>query len=161
MKKLGSLRAALIASVPVIAADPSLLEVYVERGDVRARPGSLSFEYAYTASIFVRDFAGNPTDIHVPLLGWIGDNQPDLFEKGESRPFTFESEILDADTIDLLISVELTELVRVSRVAGGLKVEHVDEPIARDQFAGVPPSTPLWQGLLDDLATGPAGTVTA
>lgn len=161
MKKLASLRAALIASVPAIAADPSALEAYVERGEVRARPCSLSFEYAYTASIWVQAYAGDVTDIHVPLLGWIADHQPDLFEKGESRPLTFESEILDADSIDLLISIELTELVRVTRVARGLKVDYLDEPVMIDRFDGVPAGTNLWQGLLDDLASGPAGTVPA
>jgi hypothetical protein len=161
VKKLASLRAALIASVPAIAADPSALEVYVERGEVRARPGSLSFEYGYTASLWIQAFAGNPTDVYVPLLGWIADHQPDLFEKGDSRPFAFESEMLDADSIDLLISIELTELVRVTRVAAGLKVDYLNEPVMSDRFDGVPPGTNLWRGLLDDLVTGSAGAVPA
>lgn len=150
MKKLASLRAALLASVPALAGDPARLEIYVERGDVRARPGNLSFEYRYTASIWVQDFTGDVADLHVPLLGWIADNQPDLFEKGDSRPFTFECEILDADTTDVMMTLELTELVRVTRVDGGLSVDHLDEPVMVDRFDGVEPGTLVWRGLYDD-----------
>ncbi|WP_043157673.1 phage tail protein [Sphingomonas sp. STIS6.2] len=154
MKKLESLRAHLIASVPTIRNSPEKMEIFVDKGDVAVRAGSLSFEYSYTASIWVQDHAGSVDTLLVPILAWIAANQPDLFEKGERKPFTFESELLDAETCDITITLALTELVRVEQEARGLKVTHLPEPVLLDQFAGVPTGTALWAGLIDDAAGG-------
>ena len=154
MKKLESLRAHLIASVPTIRNSPEKMEVFVDKGDVAVRAGSLSFEYSYTASIWVQDHAGSIDTLLVPILAWIAANQPDLFEKGERKPFTFESELLDAETCDITITLDLTELVRVEQQARGLKVTHLPDPVLLDQFPGVPTGTALWAGLIDDAAGG-------
>jgi len=154
MKKLETLRAHLIASVPTIRNSPEKMEIFVDKGDVAVRAGSLSFEYSYTASIWVQDHAGSVDTLLVPILAWIAANQPDLFEKGERKPFTFESELLDADTCDITITLELTELVRVEQQPRGLKVTHLPEPVLLDQFAGVSTGTVLWAGLIDDAAGG-------
>jgi hypothetical protein len=153
MKKLTSLRTALIDNVPQIKGDPAKMEIFVDKGDVAIRPGSLSFEYGYTASIWVQDFAGSVDTLLVPLLAWIAVNQPDLFEKGDRKPFSFESELLDADTCDITITLALTELVRVEQRPTGLKVTHLPEPVMSDAFDGVPTGTYLWAGLIE----GPAG----
>jgi len=152
VKKLETLRAHLIASVPTIRNSPDKMEILVDKGDVAVRAGSLSFEYSYTASIWVQDHAGSVDTLLVPILAWIAANQPDLFEKGERKPFTFESELLDAETCDITITLELTELVRVEQQARGLKVTHLPEPILLDRFVGVPSGTALWAGLIDDAA---------
>lgn len=156
MKKLTSLRTALIDHVPQIKGDPAKMEIFVDKGDVTIRPGSLSFEYGYTASIWVQDFAGSVDTLLVPLLAWIAVNQPELFEKGDRKPFSFESELLDADTCDITITLALTELVRVEQHPTGLKVTHLPEPVMTDAFAGVPIGTNLWAGLIE----GPAGELT-
>ena len=155
MKKLASLRAHLIASVPVIGNDPAKMEIFVDKGDVKVRAGSLSFEYGYTASIWVQDFAGSVNNLLVPLLAWIAANQPDLFEKGDRKPFTFESELLDSETCDITISVDLTELVRVEQLPNGLKVTNLPEPDMLDAFPDVPRGTKLWAGLIED----PSGAI--
>jgi len=152
MKKLETLRAHLIASVPTIRNSPEKMEIFVDKGDVAVRAGSLSFEYSYTASIWVQDHAGSVDTLLVPILAWIAANQPDLFEKGERKPFTFESELLDAEACDITITLELTELVRVEQQARGLKVTHLPETVLLDRFAGVPSGTALWAGLIDDAA---------
>jgi hypothetical protein len=155
MKKLTSLRAHLIASVPVIGNDPAKMEIFIDKGDVKVRAGSLSFEYGYTVSIWVQDLAGSVNNLLVPLLAWIAVNQPDLFEKGDRKPFTFESELLDAETCDITISMDLTELVRVEQKQEGLKVTNLPEPGMLDVFPGVPTGTNLWAGLIE----GPAKAI--
>ncbi|WP_294192278.1 phage tail protein [uncultured Sphingomonas sp.] len=160
MKKLADLRAHLIASVAVIKADPSKMEVFVDKGDVAVRAGSLSFEYSYTASIWVQDFGASIDTLVAPLLAWIAVNQPDLFEKGDRKPFTFESELLDADTCDITITLALTELVRVEQQSRGLRVTHLPEPVITDAFDGVPSGTVMWAGLID-VGDAPIELVTA
>ncbi|RXD02490.1 phage tail protein [Sphingomonas sp. UV9] len=159
MKKLDSLRSHLLASVPEIRNSPEKMEIFVDKGDVAVRAGSLSFEYSYTASVWVQDFSVSVDNLLVPILAWMAANQPDLFEKGDRKPFTFESELLDAETCDITISINLTELVRVEQQAKGVKVFHLPEPVMLDQFAGVPTGTKLWAGLIEDVA-GTIETVT-
>lgn len=159
MKKLDSLRSHLLASVPEIRNSPEKMEIFVDKGDVAVRAGSLSFEYSYTASVWVQDFSVSVDNLLVPILAWIAANQPDLFEKGDRKPFTFESELLDAETCDITISINLTELVRVEQQAKGVKVFHLPEPVMLDQFDGVPTGTKLWAGLIEDVA-GTIETVT-
>ena len=125
MRKLEDLKRHLLETVKPLKADPAKLEIFVDKGDVRVCAGSLSFEYGYTASLWIQDLTGSTDQVAVPLLAWIAVNQPDLFERGERKPFTFEAELLDADTYDLTITVALTELVRVEARPNGLKVEHL------------------------------------
>ncbi|KQO07856.1 phage tail protein [Sphingomonas sp. Leaf242] len=159
MKKLDSLRTHLLVSVPEIRNSPEKMEIFVDKGDVAVRAGSLSFEYSYTASLWVQDFSASVDKLLVPVLAWIAANQPDLFEKGDRKPFTFQSDLLDAETCDITISINLTELVRVEQQAKGLKVTHLPEPVMLDQFDGVPTGTKLWAGLIEDVA-GTIETVT-
>ena len=159
MKKLDSLRTHLLASVPELRNSPEKMEIFVDKGDVAVRAGSLSFEYSYTASLWVQDFSASVDKLLVPVLAWIAANQPDLFEKGDRKPFTFQSDLLDAETCDITISINLTELVRVEQQEKGLKVTHLPEPVMLDQFDGVPTGTKLWAGLIEDVA-GTIETVT-
>ena len=159
MKKLDSLRTHLLRAVPEIRNSPEKMEIFVDKGDVAVRAGSLSFEYSYTASLWVQDFSASVDKLLVPVLAWIAANQPDLFEKGDRKPFTFQSDLLDAETCDITISINLTELVRVEQQAKGLKVTHLPEPVMLDQFDGVPTGTTLWAGLIEDVA-GTIETVT-
>jgi hypothetical protein len=159
VEKLDSLRKHLIASVPEIRNSPEKMEIFVDKGDVAARAGSLSFEYSYTASVWVQDYTGDVDDLLVPILAWIGVYQPELFHVGDRKPFTFEAELLDADTCDITISINLTELVRVEQKEKGVKVTHLPEPVMNDAFADVPTGTNLWAGLIED-GTGMVEIVT-
>ena len=159
MKKLRSLADTLTASVAQLGADPSRLSVFVDEGGVTVRPGSLSFEYAYTASIWVQDYAGDVDYLLVPVIAWVAQHQVDLFQSGDSQPFTFEAEVLDANTCDITIKIELTERVVVAAQADGLHVEHLEDRPAVDAFDDVPAGVRLWQGIADDLVAGSASIV--
>jgi len=137
VKKPDSLKAVLLRAVKQLAEKPENLTLFIDRGTIRCRAGSLSFEYAYTLNIVLQDFAGSIDTLIVPILGWIGDHQPKLLQKQDSQPFTFESEILDGDLCDISIDIALTERVRVTPAEGGVRGTHIDDTLPPDAFAGV------------------------
>ncbi len=156
MKKPETLRDLLFASVPALADKRENLSMFIDKGRIAARgTGSLSFEYRYTVSIVIQDYAGSIDDLVVPILAWIAEYQPDLLERGEQEPFSFDCEILDSDAADIDIAIELTERVKVERRPGnaGTRVVHLDEPSRADAFDDVGPVN-LWQAVLDDVTAG-------
>ncbi|TAL53827.1 phage tail protein [Pandoraea sp.] len=131
MKKPGQLRQALTAAVPRLAGHPDTLHMFVDKGRVIATGGpALSFEYAYTLNIVITDYPDDAATVTLPILIWLRTHQPDMLLSRERRRegFTFEVDILNHDTVDLSIDLQLTEAVRVRTVDGRLVVEHVDEP---------------------------------
>lgn len=146
MRKAESLRAWLTQWVPELATHPDRLAVYVESGQVQARKSATpSFSYAYTLRIGLWDFAGSADRVIVPLMAWIEREQPQLLRRADSQPFSFEAELLDSDTSDILIGIELTETVLViPRPDGsGYDISHPPEPDLTDQWEGV--ESLLWQ----------------
>lgn len=152
MTKLDSLRDLLLRAVPALRASPETLSIFVDRGRVAARAGaSLSFEYRYTANLVVQDFAGSPDQIVVPLLAWIARHQPDLIAKPNGEPIAFEAELLDAETTDLSLTIELSERVIVETLADGARrITHLaDDADTVDRFDGLC-GVDLWRLYLDD-----------
>ena len=56
MRKVDSLRDLLVRAVPALAADPSKLAIFVDRGQIIARAGNLSFEYRCSVNLVVEDY---------------------------------------------------------------------------------------------------------
>ncbi|BCA60243.1 phage tail protein [Sphingomonas sp. HMP6] len=156
MKKPDGLRRLLMQAVPGLAADPSRFSMFIDKGSIEARAGSLSFEYAYTLNIVVQDYSGDIDALMVPILAWIAEQQPDLLERDPRKPFTFESELLDSDAADVSIDLQLTEAVRVARMpTGGYQAIHLDEPSRGDAFEDVCGAN-LWQLLLREEMVTPS-----
>ncbi|MBD8699024.1 phage tail protein [Sphingomonas sp. CFBP 13714] len=149
MKKPESLRQTLQMFVPALAADPSRLSIFVDKGRIAAGAGSLSLEYRYTANIVVQDYAGDVDDLMVPILAWIAQHQPDLLQHTDQEPFRFESELLDAETADVSIFIDLDEAVRVSAKEGGGFIAERTEPAGDPDSFGIR-CVPLWQLLMGD-----------
>jgi len=140
MRKADSLRKWLTAFLPELRTHPDRLQIYIEAGSVNARrSATLSFSYSYSLKALITDFAGDEDRIIVPVLAWIEKEQPQLLRRNDSRPFGFEAELLDGDTSDIELSIDLTETVLViPRADGsGYDVEHPPEPDLCDAFDGV------------------------
>jgi len=140
MQKPNSLRAHLTAYLPDLKTHPDRLAIYVESGSVRARQSrSHSFEYAYKLQVGLWDFAGNADSIMLPMLDWIQKEQPELLRQRDATPFTFEAELLDSETSDILISIDLTERVIAtpSEDGAGYCLDHPAEPPVFETFPGV------------------------
>lgn len=151
MRKPDGLRRLLLATVPGLSAAPERLQLFIDKGRVAARAGgTLSFEKHYLLNVVVTDYAGDVDAIMVPVLAWIAEQQPDLLQRADVYPFEFEAEIMDADTADIRIGIELSERVRVTpRASGGYDVTHVEEATRdADRFPGVCGN--LWQLFLRD-----------
>ncbi len=137
MRKPAALRAHITAATPELQRDPDKLAVYVNAGKiVAAAAGSLSFEYRYTLTLTVLDYAGHPDAILVPMLAWLQRHQVELFDNPDTREkaIRFEAEFLNKETIDLTIEVDLSERVIVKAVPA-------PAPPAPGQPDPLPPTT--------------------
>lgn len=131
MKKPELLRQHLIAAMPTLAADPERLLVFVDDGGLVASfTAGLSFQYRYTLELILRDFAGAPEAVMVPLLQWLTRHQPELLANPENREkLTFVVDVLSDSLVDLAIKLPLTERVRVVQDnAGAFQLEYLSEP---------------------------------
>lgn len=131
MIKPASLREHLTAAIPELGRDPDRLLVFIKDGSLVATfaPG-LSFEYRYTLTLIITDFAGHPDAVMVPLMVWIAQQQPELLANPALRErIAFDAELLANDKVDLELKLPLTERVGVHvREAGGYDVVHYPEP---------------------------------
>ena len=117
MRKPSSLRAHLAAATPELRRDPDKLSIFVRQGKlVTAGAHSLSFEYRYTLSLVVLDYAGHADAIMVPLLAWLRREQIEIFDNPELREksLRFEVEFINKETVDITIEIDLTEPVIVA-----------------------------------------------
>lgn len=159
MRKADSLRRWLAAYIPDLKTHPDRLQIYLEGGTINARQSrTLSFGYQYTVKVLVCDFAGDPDTLMVPMLAWVAKEQPQLLRRQDSAPFSFEAEILDTETSDIEISIDLMEnrLVKVRADGKGYDIERPEEPSFTDAFAGVDAT---FSGILlgsDTLPSDPA-----
>lgn len=147
MIKPASLRAALVDALAVFAIAPDALKMWVDRGAIHARhshdparPGA--FEYRYTLNLVVEGWQQHPSLVMLAINAWAAVNQPDLLAGSAAQSYTFEADILDAETVDLAIELQLTEAVAVTpRPDGGFDLQHLAEadPMLPD---AAPLSTP-------------------
>jgi len=138
--KPASLRAALAAAIPELAANPDRLAVFIDKGRLVSRltPG-LGFEWRYTIRLEFHDFTGSPDAIAVPLLLWLRANQPERFLEfqREDTALGFAADIIDSNTWDLAWAFELSEAVSVTPAQDGAgnsgwTVTHLPEPSVAD-----------------------------
>lgn len=124
MKKLHSLRAHLVNSVPGIRENPEKLLTFIEDGAIAFQRGqSLSHQYRIPVRIVITDHAGDIDTVIIPLLQWLSHYQPDLDPDEAVR---FQAELLDSQSWDLALDVTLTERVvaTVNCETGMIESEH-------------------------------------
>lgn len=139
MKKPNSLREHLLASLPQLKQNPDRLLIFVDNGKIRATsaPG-LSFEYEYQLNVIITEFAGSPNAVSVPLLAWLQVNQSELLANlaKSKEGIPFEVDVLDGSTVDMSLSLPLTERVIVKQQPDGtFTITHPQEP----QLSDLPP----------------------
>lgn len=129
MKKIDTLRDAIIAATPELAQQPARLRMWVDRGTVEARQtDSGSFAYPFRLNAVIMELATDVSVIFDAIIRWLRVNQPDRLAPGKTA-FTFDVDILDNRTVDVLIEVELTQCVQVApNEGGGYTLTDIDEP---------------------------------
>lgn len=132
MNKPNQIREMLTQALPFLARNPDRLQVYIDDGNLMATGAqqNLSFEYQYKCIVLITDYADHSDTIMVPLLAWVYRHQHDLIANREKRKtgITFRAELLNKNTADIEITLDLTERVKVTQTESGMVVEHLDEP---------------------------------
>lgn len=131
MQKPNSLRKALTDAVPVLRTNPDMLLVFIDNGNnVATLARSLSFEKRYTLNVVVKDFTDDIDLLFVPVMAWLRVNQPDIMttDEGRKKGFIWYADINNDSSIDVSISLLLTERTLVKEVDGALHVENIPEP---------------------------------
>lgn len=130
MKKHQSLKAHLISAVSELQRDPDRVLVFVDEGAIRCTlANGLSYEYVYTLTLILTDYAGDLAAVTIPVLDWIRINQSELLANLEKakNAIKFEAEILSNDKVDLVIQLPITERVIVKKDSNGLSVDYPEE----------------------------------
>ena len=141
MKKPDTLRAALVAAVPHLADNPDKLSVFADNGTVAAVQGdTLSYNYRYTLSALLLDFAGDPNIVFAAVVEWVKANQRNLIDNRDNQKdgMVFDVEFLNNATADVAIKLKVTESVSARRDADGqLVAEAKPEPKAEWDINGL------------------------
>lgn len=131
MKKPQNLKDHLLSAVPELQRDPDRVLVFADEGTVRSTlANGLSFEYVYTLTLILTDYAGDLAAVSIPVLDWIRTNQSELManlEKSKSA-IKFEAEILSNDKVDLVIQIPVTERIIIKKEQDKLTITYPDEP---------------------------------
>lgn len=136
MQKHKSLRKALISAVPQLRKNPDMLHLFADNGRIDSRlAASLSFEKIYLLNVVVTDFVGDIDLIFVPVQAWLREHQPDITttDDGREKGFTWQIDINNDDSLDISISLRLTERTLVKEVDGALHVSYAPEPPPPEQ----------------------------
>lgn len=78
----------------------------------------------------VKDFTDDIDLLFVPIMAWLRINQPDIMttDEGRKKGFIWYADINNDSSLDVSISLLLTERTLVKEVDGALHVENIPEP---------------------------------
>ena len=152
MKKPQSLRAAIEARNPDLKKNPDKLKLYVQDGSVSLRYGEAQgYQYTYRLDITIIDFTLDTDRIILPVTEWLRTHQPDLLLNHDraDRAIGFDVDIIDAESCDIQLSLNLTETVDIKRIGNRTAAVYRPEASLPDRPLTDPPA-PL-SSVFDDL----------
>ncbi|HBR6068631.1 TPA: phage tail protein, partial [Klebsiella pneumoniae] len=81
-------------------------------------------------NIVVTDFTDDIDLLFVPIMAWLRVNQPDIMttDEGRKKGFAWYADINNDSSLDVSISLLLTERTLVNEVDGAMYVENIPEP---------------------------------
>ena len=120
-------------SVPFFAANPDKLQLFTDGGQIISTGAkSFSHEYRYTLNLIVTDYAEDIATLTVPLLAYLRNAQPELFENPARREdaLKFEMDYNNNLTADISIEIKLTERVVAKETKDGeIRIDYAPEPL--------------------------------
>lgn len=126
MDKLNTLRAAITAALPELAKNPENLKVWIERGAAKSRgTPTEAFGFEFQANVLVVEMTTDIAILMLAVFRWCRVNQPDLLAP-QSPGVTFDADILDNGSADVLLQVPLTQNATV--LNGGTAIGWLAEP---------------------------------
>lgn len=151
MLKPDSLRKTLTDAVPVLRTNPDMLRLYVDNGQIASTLAtSLSFEKRYMLNVVVTDFTGELDLLLVPVLAWLREHQPDIMttDEGRKKGFTWIADLNNDSSVDISISLMLTERTLVKQVGAALHIDNIPEPAPPE-----PVTRPMELWMRDELVS--------
>ena len=123
MKKLEDLRNHILTNVPDLNRNPDKLLSFIEDGNIEFWQGpNLSHNYSLPIRIIVTDYSGDLDHLILPIISWLSYREPGA---DPQRTISFEAELLNNNSYDISITVNVTERVIVTALETGLHAEHV------------------------------------
>lgn len=131
MIKPKSLRDHLERCIPHLQRDPEKLHVFVADGEgLSTATKAVSWMYEYKLRLIFLDWSTHVDAIMAPLLIWVRSHQSDLLDNPSKRGIRFDVDYLNADAMDVVIELNLTERV-VARARdgeeGALNLHHLTD----------------------------------
>lgn len=129
MLKVDTLRTALIEALPELVQHPARLKMWIDQGSAQSRQTtSFAFAFDFRLNVLVEELATNISVMALAIFIWLRVNQPELLAPGATG-FSFDADILDNQTADVLVQLKLTQNVTVAaREGGGFDLRDLPEP---------------------------------
>lgn len=131
MLKPVELRNYLERSLPMVRRDPDRLRMFVAGGHLQTTgTNKLAWMYAYTLQLQFLDWKYHADVVMAPLLIWLRQHQFDVVDNVEKKGVRFNAEYLNAQCMDLVIDVDLTERVigkPHATTPHALELHHLDD----------------------------------
>jgi len=129
MKKAQGLRAAIVAQLPEFETEPDRLKIWVEDGSASCTlTPDESFQISYRLNVLLVEMRSDIALLALAVFRWLRVNQPDLMVP-PATGFSFEADVLDNKTADIVLQLDLDECVAVTpREDGGSDLNYLDEP---------------------------------
>lgn len=140
-----SLRTAITAAVPELVTHPARLKMWIEQGSAQSRQtASFGFSFSYRLSVYLEDLSTDIAIVSLALFRWLRVNQAELLAPGTDG-FTFDADVLDNGTVDVMFLLRLTENVAVTaRDDGKFDLNYLPEPNPMwDDFLGAGGADPI------------------
>lgn len=127
---------------------PENLRIWIERGAGRCQgTTSDAFGFTFQANVLIVEMTSEIAVLAHAIFRWLRVNQPDLLSPGREG-FSFDADILDNGSADVLLQLQLTQNVTVApNDGGGFELAYLAEPdplFADDQpVDGTLPASPF------------------
>ncbi len=142
MRKIDSLRAALITALPELSRNPDNLRMWIERGSGKSvQTQTEGLALAFRLNVLVVEMTSDIAVIGLAVFRWARVNQPDLLAPTVNG-FDFDADILDNGTADVLLQLQLDQAVTATPGAGGrvaLEYQAEPEPLFADVLSIINP----------------------
>lgn len=129
MRKLETLRTAIYAALPELEQKPDRLRIWIERGSMRSTlTANRGMCFAFQANVLVVEMASDIAVLALAVFMWLRTNQPELMAPG-AEGISFDADILDNRTADVLLQLQLDQVVVVTPNGdGAMALDYHGEP---------------------------------
>ncbi|KQM21951.1 phage tail protein [Novosphingobium sp. Leaf2] len=129
MRKIDTLKVAILTALPELAKDPDRLRLWIERGSARStQTAGRGLTMAFQLNVLVVEMASDIAVLFLAVFEWARANQPDLMMPAKDA-INFDADILDNATADVLIQLQLDQAISATPgAAGGYAIEYRNEP---------------------------------